>query len=183
MGVWDDLRRRLVVQYASEAEVQTPSPEDLDRFERESGFRLPDDYRDFAATFGPGTYGPGWQVETPGFANAEGRYNGLAGLFRRVQDTYPGFVVFCGKEDFHGWFAWDPKDVTDPGGHDYGVYVLGGPSGEDSDAPPLKAASSFREFVLSYALGGGFKRQLAESGYGDPGEAGSSGPVPFAQVL
>lgn len=144
MGIWDDLKRRLVVQYASEGEVKTPSPEDLDRFERESGFRLPEDYREFATTFGPGTYGPGWQVETPGFAKpprgkykkAPGRYDGLDGLYRQMQGYNPGFVVFCGKQDFHGWVAWDPKDVTDPVARDYGVYVLGGPSGEEPDSPP-----------------------------------------------
>ncbi len=174
MGVWDDLKERIEVQFASEGVVRTPSPQDLDRFEQESGFRLPLDYREFAATFGPGTYGWGWQIETPGFAKSKKKnYEGLAGLYRRLEKDYPGFVIFCGKEDFHGWFAWDSNDVTDPEGHDNGVSLLGGPNGDDTDAPPIKVASSFREFVLSYALGGGF----------EPGEAITSGSVPFVQVL
>lgn len=179
MGVWDDLKKRLVVRYASEGEVKTPSLEDLDRFEQESGFRLPDDYREFATSLGPGTYGPGWQVETPGFAKAEGSYAGIQGL-RHID---PLFVAFCGKEDFHGWFAWDPRDVIDPVAHDYGVYLLGGPDGHDGDAPPIKVSSTFREFLMSYALGGGFERRKDEDGDGPPDEVPDDPEVGFSQVL
>ncbi len=74
--------------------------------------------------------------------------------------------------------------MTNPEGHDYGVSLLGGPNGDVTDAPPIKVASSFREFVLSYALGGGFERQQSEYGlWVDPREAIASGPVPFFQVL
>jgi hypothetical protein len=76
-------------------------------------------------------------IPCPGFAKSKRGDADLGKLNQRLQDTYPGIVAFCGKEDFHGWFAWNPEDVTDSIGHDYGVYLLGGPNGEDSDAAPI----------------------------------------------
>lgn len=181
MGTWDDLKKRLKVYYASEGVVKKPKTRDLDRFERESGFKLPDDYREYARTFGSGTLGKGWQISTPGFADADDGDVDLARFNHRFSDRR--FVRFCVKEDFHGWFAWDPEDVTDAVRHHYGIYLLGGPQGEDPDAPPIKVAPSFHEFIMSYALGGGFERQQGDGGTGE-----ADGPilpeiVGFSQVI
>jgi hypothetical protein len=183
MGDWDELKERLVIRFASEGAARTSSPEDLDRFEAESGFTLSDDYREFAVAFGPGTYGRGWQIKAPGFSGAGRGRADLARLYQALQDVHPGLIAFCGKEEFHGWFAWDPEDVTDPVGHDYGVYLLGGPTGGDPDAKPIKVASTFREFVMSFALGQGFKRSEFNGGSYEYDESGASGPISFSQVV
>lgn len=176
-GVWDDLEKRLAVRYTSDGKHRKPKPKDLDRYEKESGFRLPDDYREFALTFGPGTFGRGWQFSTPGFSKTKSHVD-LATLnhFFQMQkgDLNQSFVRFCGKEDFHGWFAWNPEDVTDPAKHEYGIYLL-------MDDPPVKVASTFREFVMFYAMGGGFHEYEGQEP--EPGELSLPGPIDFSQVI
>lgn len=177
MGVWDDLERRLEVHYTSGDEVGKPKPEDLDQFEQESGFRLPVEYREFALTFGPGTFGRGWQFSTPGFSDIQS-YENISRLNKRFhsQGLYPGFFLFCGKEDFHGWFAWNSEDVTDPDKHEYGIYLL-------LNDPPVKVASTFHEFVMFYALGGVFERQEEGDQGNEPDDSDMTGPIGFSQVL
>jgi len=175
-------KKRVKVYYASEDKVLKPKVKDLDQYEKESGFKLPDDYREFARTFGPGTF-DGWQISTPGFPNAEHEVD-LAKLNERLRRSYlPNFVRFCGKEDFHGWFAWNPEDITDPVKHHYGVYLLGGLRGEDPEAQPIKVASSFHEFFISYALGGGFELQQKGARSKKSGDPVLPKTVAFSQVL
>jgi hypothetical protein len=182
MGVWDELKERLVVRYASEGEVVKPKEEDLERYEEESGHRLSVAYREFVLEFGPGTIGRGWQLSSPGFTKADSDVD-LARLNERFRsDSHPNFIRFCGKEDFHGWFAWDPEDITDPVEHRYGLYLIGGLRGHESQAPPIKVASTFHEFIMSYALGGGFDRHQ-EGLTNDPGDPVLPETVGFAQVI
>jgi hypothetical protein len=177
MGVWDDLKKRIAVRYTSDGKHRKPKPKDLDRYEKESGFKLPDDYREFVLTFGPGTFGRGWEFSSPGFPKVDSDVD-LAYMNRRFQEQntplHQDHVRFCGKEDFHGWWAWNPKDVTNPERHEYGIYLL-------LDDPPVKVASTFREFVMSYALGGGF--QEFEGQEPEPGELSLPGPISFSQVI
>ncbi len=163
MGVWDDLKKRLVVIYVDSMgsdKVLKPKVKDLDHFERESGFRLPDDYREFARMFGPGKFDAGWKFATPGFPNIKSYDVDLALLNHQIQSQkatglYQNFFRFCGKEDFQGYWGWNPEDVTDPDTHDYGIYLLMG----DRYDGPHKVASTFHVFVISYVFGGGFERQ------------------------
>jgi hypothetical protein len=182
MDVWDDLKQRLVVEFLSGAKLWTSSPEDIDRYEAESGFRLPDSYRELVGTFGPGTYGRGWRLAAPGVPNSSS--DNLAKLNEYLRPVHPGFVFFCGKEDFHAHFAWDSGDITDPATHEYGVYLVGSPgSGDSFEAQTTKVASTFREFLMTYALGGGFERHGAAYGYGLPAEVLDDPVVGFFQVV
>ncbi len=174
MGVWDDLLQRTKFT-TREGEFKRPKPEDLDRFEAEFGFKLPADYREFALAFGPGALGEGeWSFQTPGFpgvgpdfdlaeananrglpnySDAELTERGDPALIRRL-------VGFC-KGGMEGdRFSWDPAEVTDPEKHEYAIYITCG------DLKPLtqRAASTFREIVMDYLLGGGYERQVYEAG-------------------
>jgi hypothetical protein len=89
-----------------------------------------------------------------------------------------GFFRFCHSDDFHGSWAWNPEDVTDPGTHEYGIYLLGA----DGYDGPHKVASTFHEFVMSYVLGGGFHRE-EEPWKCEPGEQGLPDAIGFFQVI
>ena len=60
-------------------------------------------------------------------------------------------VLFCttATNDF---FGWDPEDVTDPAGREYGIYLLG-----RYDTRVTRLATTFREFVLNYCFEGAMK--------------------------
>lgn len=187
MAVWGDLERRLVI-YNEDGPAKKPRPEDLDRYEAEDGFKLPEDYREFALLFGPGGLHR-FNFRTPGFPGSE--WANLGG--RLVPDEYEDdewlvqvigdpdlarrLVVFSDVDGIGDCFAWDPADVTDPVKHDYGIYII---AHECNNPPVTRVASTFREFVLSYALGGGYERHV----YGQVNELGilnSPGPIGFGQ--
>ena len=198
MGRWDELEGRLDIS-TQDGFVRKPTTEDLDRFEAETNFKLPDDYREYAVTFGPGTLGRGeWKVRTPGFPRDE--YHDLARFVERWRNCWLGvpdedlarifgvepakfrrMVPFCEKENCRGCFAWDPEEVTDAGRHEYGYYFL---SGDSRDIPWPRVASSFREFVQVNALGGGFERYYYDCDGQEYGadEWAESGPIMFSQA-
>src|SRR4051794_41938662 len=82
MGVWDDLEKRLVI-HNEDGPSKKPKLEDLDKCEAEAGFKLPEDYREFALAFGPGCL-HGFNFHTPGFPRSE--WANLGGCL--VQDEY-----------------------------------------------------------------------------------------------
>src|SRR5436309_1193827 len=134
MGVRDDLEKRLVIQN-EDGPSKKPKPEDLDKYEAEPGFKLPEDYREFALVFGPGCL-HGFNFGTAGFPRSE--WANLGG--RLVQDEYGDdewlvevlgdadlarrLVVFSDVDGVGDCFAWDPAGVTDPAKHDYGIYII-----------------------------------------------------------
>jgi hypothetical protein len=182
MGVWDDLLRR--VKFTTrEGDFKRPEVEDLDRFESEFGSKLPDDYREFALTFGPGELGiREWCFRTPGFAES-GRSFDLAeanggidnrglpnasdvALARRGDPTLiRRLVLFCSGGFDGDYFCWDPTEVTNPEKHEYAIYI----TCDALDPMTQRASSGFHEFVLDYLLGGGYERHIYEPGT-EPGE-------------
>jgi hypothetical protein len=184
MGVWDDLEKRLVIDHVNSlggVVVLKPRLEDLDRFERESGFKLPDSYREFVLTFGPGCFDPGFYFYSPGFPSD--RRVDLAAVnhsfkSQKSEGLYQSFFRFCNRDDFHGSWGWDPEDVTDPDTHEYGVYLL---QGEGYDGPH-RVASTFHEFVVSYVFGGGFERE-EEPWKGEHGEQRLPDSIGFFQII
>jgi len=177
MAIWNELEGRLDSYTWDGNDFKKPRPEDLDRFEAENGLKLPDDYREFALGFGPGTFVGGWGFLTPGFPE-DSRVD--LGVFLKwwreaigQDDPEARFVLFCEKEDFHGRWGWDPAVVTDPERHEYAIFLVG------DHCPPIRVASGFKEFVLSYVLGGGFERQYYNDtdARGQLGEAGNVGYV------
>ena len=182
MGIWDDLRQRIKVEFASAGKVETSSPEDLDRFEKESGFRLPDDYGEFATTFGPGTCGRGCSSMPPlrrvqerqcrprhAQPGLEGR---LSGIHRLLGQGGLSRVVRMGPSRRHRSVLPRPWGLSPRR-----------PDGEVPDAPPIKVASTVREFIFSFAVG----QSLERSEYNDGAYAydGSSAtrPIAFSQVI
>lgn len=188
MSVWDELKQRVKVVRAEGRDgiiheedgiVWKATPEILDWFEGWRKFKLPDDFRDFACTFGPGRFGTGgWCFYVPGIEWREEPYSlDMSYLHDYWQNTQKGsnlkLVPFCEKmetERFKAgesegrsttirYFGWNPEDVTDPARHEYGIYQTH-PEGDlfasgkaGRRRPPVKVASTFREFVLDYALG------------------------------
>jgi hypothetical protein len=200
MNVWDDLEKRLDI-VTQDGLVKKPRVEELDRYEQENGFKLPDDYREFALAFGPGGFGRlEWWFATPGFPKGHDLHDlaisreswrrcrcdgikdaDLTKQFGIDADRVRRLVPFCNQRLDGEAFAWDISDVTDPERHEYGIYHI------TFDHPPMKrVASTFREFVLDYALGGGFERQSYAGNYygGDrdmSGDLSQPGPIQFEQ--
>lgn len=184
MGIWDDLKKRVLVDHVDAlggCVVLKPRPEDLDRFERESGFKLPDSYREFVMTFGPGCLDPGFYFYSPGFPSDQSvdlAARNPSSQSQKPEGPFGDFIRFCISDDFHGSWAWKPEDVTDPGTHEYGIYLLGA----DGYDGPHKVASTFHEFVMSYVLGGGFHRE-EEPWKWKAGEPGLPDTIGFFQVI
>jgi hypothetical protein len=138
-----------------------PTDETLDRFEQESGFRLPLSYRAFVKVFGPGALGCEYQIAVPDYTNNEGGL-GLRELNRDLkEDIDEGFlelystgeqvlrlVLFC--EAYRAWIGWDPAEMSDAQRREYGIYAWGG-----RDGTLTKLADSFPQFVEEVCLGPG----------------------------
>jgi hypothetical protein len=197
MGIWDPIVARLKI-WTQDDEVRRPTPADLDRYEAEAGFKLPDDYRSYALTFGPGELGRcEFCFSTPGFPKAGdldlAEKNriwlklAVAGcpdknLAERFGDAWRArrLIHFCEVSGIGDRFAWDPMDVTDAETHEYGIYAL---PVDSTGWKNMRVARTFREFVLDYALGGQY------TGWGppkpehlvEPIERDGTGPIQFAQ--
>jgi hypothetical protein len=176
MGVWDDLKKRVKIVHAEnrsgiihteDGEVWKPTPRDLDHFEQLRGLQFPDEYREFAQTFGPGKFGRDeWCIYMPGI-DWESEPDSLDidylyewWIHTQERESNLKLILFCEKR--YGsprkpaeYFGWNPEDVTDPDRHEYGIYRTYNESQLLAPkTPPTKVASTFREFVRSYALGG-----------------------------
>jgi hypothetical protein len=145
-----------------------PSDDDLNRYERESGFRLPLSYRAFVKVFGPGELGGDFRLRAPGYpdhphadlgrSNAEIRA-GLTKTFLSLfndPDRVARMVFFCapGGGD---WIGWDPEDIRDAELHEYGIYEIG-------DEEMEKVADSFPQFIEEVCLGPGNYRTFDPCG-------------------
>lgn len=128
-------------------------------------------YRDFALTFGPGVLGNSnmFRIHTSGFPGSWGdtdkynrwwKRNSVLGCddetVARRYDDVPRFRrlhLFCGVLDHGDQFGWDPTDVTVPDEQEYGIYIF------PSDLKRIvRVASTFRQFVVAFALGGDYER-------------------------
>lgn len=175
MASWDAIKSQIDIIRRDASSLTLPEVGDLDRYESSSGFRLPLDYRDFVLAFGLGRFEPGsWYFAVPGFpgealsCDLEGMTDFVRGGFGRRSDEELAkefddpqrarrLLIFCGtaSNDFYGW---DPLDVADPEGHEYGIYQLG-----RYDTRVLRLATTFRDFVLGYCFRGVLRRD--GSGY------------------
>lgn len=209
MGVWDDLEERLKILrvegrdgivHEEDGIVWKATPEILDWFEGLRKFRLPDDFRDFACTFGPGKLGTGgWCFYVPGI-DWESEPESLDMLYlldyweNTQKESNLKLVPFCEKRQTEGrwmtirYFGWNPVDVTDAARHEYGIYRTHpevepfGSGRVGRRRPPVKVASTFREFVLDYALAEDLGRRGGASGANDLDESGEPGAIPFRQT-
>ncbi len=142
-------------------------------------------------TFGPGYLEPGFCFNSPGFPSDRSvdlTARNLLSQAREPGGPIGGFSRFCHSDDFHGSWAWNSEDVTDPARHEYGIYqthpevVPFGSGRVGRRRPPVKVASTFREFVLDYALADDLGGRGGASGANDLDESGKPGLIPFRQT-
>lgn len=155
---WKDLYAKLEIRAGAKA--RKPTDAMLDRFEKAHGFELPDDYRGFAKTFGPGELGAYVRIYTPVPKGSNGDLSELVDMVHEgaevLSETYGDpklierlvpFADTIGGDTI----AWDPEAVTDADAHEYAILLL------PDDSPKVKrVASDFGEFVdicLSTRLG------------------------------
>ena len=157
---WQDFAGSVEVE-SGRKPLPLPGDAALDQFEARTGFRLPDSYRSFIKTFGPGSLAYRFRITAPGDPKRGPRVDldALRDDFVSVtsdgelEESYDDperarrLVLFCltTGEDFIGW---DPREATDPGRHEYAVYEV--PRGDDK---LHRLAGTFREFVEDYCLG------------------------------
>lgn len=140
--------------------VPPPTTEDLDRFEVETGIRLPAGYRGYIRVFGPGclTVGAGDSaremfIRSPYCPKPSMDLGKAVERLRILKDDPPlrmdeqtrRTVVFA--TNGHGdEFAWDPLDVTDPLAPEFWMYAW------YRDDYSVKICKTFHGFILRYTL-------------------------------
>ncbi len=160
MQHWAALKRTLAIPANPDLKpLAKPTDESLDRYEAETGFRLPHSYRSFIKVFGPGVLAWDYRIVAPGYPE-QGWAVDLAAfnavphaalkdkrVLRQFKDPAQAqrLVFFCrpGDGDLVGW---DPEDVRDRRWHEYGTYEWG-----RGDALGFVAAS-FTEFIENVCL-------------------------------
>jgi hypothetical protein len=158
--------------------MKRPSENDLDAAERALGLKLPRSYRSFVKRFGAGTLTLEvcpceWQILAPG--NPKNRFNASLeernreyraispeqwALLSPEPDRAGRLIYFADSPLSLNLYGWDRDDVTDPDGHEYGVYAFNSRSGLEK-LP--RVAGSFPDFVLGYCL----DRHPREVGYSE----------------
>ncbi len=173
---WSEIEGRLEL-YCPTGVDKRPDEADVDRYEAESGVKLPDDYRRFTLAYGPGSIAASHEFEFAAAGIPEaGVYGDLATFnppggtsakFQGYSDedlsrTYgrdPAWlrrlVFFCFVRDVGDQFAWDPSEVTDPAEHEMAIYLCGG----DVRVGLWRVAATFGEFVIDYLLKGRYGRE------------------------
>jgi hypothetical protein len=152
--------------------VPLPTAAALDEFERAENFALPEGYRRFVLRFGPGSFrgrgaqvsvaSPGYPKDLPWFdlARLNRWYRRLDWDDEELRAMYGANtarvrrLVLFASDDGGDDYGWDPRDVTVPGRHEYGVYHL-----PRHGRPVMRrVARSFAEFVARRCLPRGGRR-------------------------
>jgi hypothetical protein len=156
---WHDFAETVKV-VRPERFLPPPTDDDLDDFQRRTGFRLPRGYRSFVTRFGPGSIGTYYPIDVPG-RRGHGPHVDLDDFMRfrdkliadGIFDFYDDperarrLVFFCSTIDIER-VGWDPQEVTDAEAPEYAVYLV-----NRSGGPVERIAGSFREFIMEYCLG------------------------------
>lgn len=155
LDAWQALYQTFKTDGANDR-VPPPTSEELDRFESETGIRLPAGYRAYVRVFGPGCIlvGGGSNVsemfiESPYCpaprmdltTGASQRLHSLAEDPPRGMDEQTRRLVVFGRNGLGDAFGWDPLDVTVPDAPEFGVYAWY--RGDNV----LKISSTFRGFI------------------------------------
>lgn len=170
MGMWDSLRDRLGIVEGDDV-VPRPSEPALDRYEAATGFKLPQSYRQFVRTFGPGELGQVFTVYSPGYPDSGidlGRMNQAfrkTASFDKRSDADPARshddprrarrLVLFAHDIGPDYYGFDPEAVRDAEAHEYGIYAV-----MHSDPRVVNIAGSFREFIEEYCLGDGWVSEV-----------------------
>lgn len=154
VGFWHALHEKLEVRGDDQTSCPRPSAAELDRFEAESGMRLPAGYRGFLQVFGPGllkasrndvlVYAPGCRNRTYNleqFLEQTARLRSLHGLSDRVKR-----LRYFARDFTQGAFGWDPDEATDAGAPEFVIYALY--RGEDEANQMARSFSGFIKVCL-----------------------------------
>jgi uncharacterized protein (TIGR02996 family) len=154
---WGEFYCSLVLQPDGWDEtVSKPTSAQLGKFEEESGFRLPQSYRDYVLVFGPGKLLTDWRIGAPGyerswFYNLQMMHESVRpneSYIRRHpaehRDRVRRCFYFCSK--YKDAFGWDIAEVTDSNATEYAVYRI------VEDGRVHRFADSFRGFVENALL-------------------------------
>jgi hypothetical protein len=163
MTDWAEVYRGMRILDTPTPRIEPPSDAELERFEREFGFRLPQDYRAFIKVFGPGQLTHDFRFRSAGCrvagtGEAAERFNehvdlvALNEVLREVhanRDAMDGpyspqarRLVYFADNTAGDYVGWDPLDVRDDAAGEYGVYMV-----RREDGGALLRAASFAEFV------------------------------------
>jgi hypothetical protein len=177
LRMWENLYQRLVT--GEGYEVIPPSADRievaLNRFEGTIGLPLPRSYRAWVHQFGPGELGGYFRIYAP--AVLDSRHPGYDieaenanwrdpdGFWASTAAPEVVARLICFSDTIGGDACfWDPADLQDEAGHEYGIYAL---SHGSMDAKVNRIATTFKEFIESVCLGSGFV-QIA-GGWGEAG--------------
>jgi hypothetical protein len=158
-ALYDSLEKE---KRGKEKPVSPPTDRALNKFERDTGCRLPLSYREFIKAFGPGELGGQFLMKSPGYK----KYGRSADLMScttiarsRLPEFCPGprtprIFYFC-ETIFGDLIGWDPKDVRDAATHEYGIYIC---VHEFETCDFL--VGTFREFINKTCLSKGLAKAL-----------------------
>jgi len=172
--LWDGFGATLKIDLRrGDRPLPKPTPEALDRYERETGFKFPESYREWLAALGPGEFVENFVLHAPGYPpsyrrirleNLDENYDNV----RTIEEKYLRSSADPSREDpdrarrlrpfcrTHGGetIGWDPEEVTDPDRHECAVYQL------ERDFTLTRLAPSFRGFVEDYIYGPGYEARV-----------------------
>jgi hypothetical protein len=160
--------------------VRKPTDVEYNEFEKATGFRLPKSYKEFAKVFGAGELGNYYSIRAPGCA-VEGatsfnRQADLAFFNKSLREKDDQLWYAFVKEQYRGdadrisrlvcfadnatseLIAWDPEDVRDKAGPEYGIYII---IREEDHSKLL--ATSFPLFIEEVCFGIGYFKLFDES--------------------
>jgi len=163
METWNALYRRLEIVIPPAA-VPLPKPTNaaLDRYEAETGSKLPRSYRQFVKVFGPGSLCEWFRICVPGYADRKmidlreydrGTHEG-DDLFSEIygQPELVQRLVFFSHTFGGDIIGWDPESRSKEEALDYMIYGL-----PRTERHIVKVADSFPKFIEGVLRGTALK--------------------------
>lgn len=149
---WELLLAQFIIQDGKVAPVATSL---LYQYEHNSGFALPQSYRDYCATFGPGElrHANTCEIHVPYAVMPQYNIDQLNDSMQHVAITGIADVdlflraVFFGSNMDSDCFFWDPLDIRQSTTSEYSIYVL------RRNQTIEKICESFWAFINHYCIG------------------------------
>jgi len=166
---WEKFSKTLKIWREEDWEYVPPTPvEDLERFEREWDLPLPESYKAFLQTFGPGELARVFRFMAP---YCPDKSADLVPLNRGIRkdilkgETYDsraeedpdrmlGLLYISNSFYTDHEFVFDTADVTDNAKHEYAVYHVP----RSCSSPLFKVADCFTGFIEDFCLGDDYER-------------------------
>ncbi len=152
---WQQFYDSLVIEPFYGVPVTKPTVAQLDQFEAEAGFRLPQSYRDYILVFGPGRLLKDLDIAAPGYdgslfwdlqrmqQNMQPREHWIASSPEVDRDRLRRLSYFCSR--YKDCYGWDMTEICSSNSSEYAVYRW------LEDGRVVRVADSFRGFVENVA--------------------------------